>query len=156
MSAAVHLARILAANADYTTVSTTSVQQQGLSSSYMTPPAMTTHRPAQQQHQQRQQPLNKGSEPQQVWKDGVAYLAPALAFNMGLQHELWPLMPHVAVSPSDTDRQADAGAVQSNTHVQVDRQTQPQLPSASCSLLIRPLRQFNSARIVDVPQSGRS
>lgn len=157
ISAAVHLARILAADADSTTIGSPSLHQQDLSSSYMTPPAMTTHRPAHhQQRQHQQQPPNTHS--QLAWQDDIAYLAPALAFNMGLQHELWPLMPQVAASASHSDRQAGAGAgaVQSKTHVPVYRQKQPQLRSAGCNLLIRPLRQFNNARVIDVPQSGRS
>lgn len=81
----------------------------------------------------------------------MAYLAPALAFNLGLQHELWPLMPQVS---ADADRQSLTEAVQGTAHQNHQGQSSLQLQSTSIQVLIRPLRQFAMKRVVEVLQSG--
>lgn len=143
-----HLARILAIDAEQHTATLPHVHQQSLSSSYMTPPANVSLQPAQQQRQQ--QPQSSFVE-QHAWEHDVAYLAPALAFNLGLQHELWPLMPQV--SP-DADRQALTEAGQGTAYQNHRGQTFLQPPFTSIQVLIRPLRQFAMKRVVEVPQSG--
>lgn len=148
-----HLARILAIDAEQHTAILPHVHQQSLSSSYMTPPANVSQQPAQQQGQQqpKQQEPQSHFVAQCAWEHDVAYLAPALAFNLGLQHELWPLMPQV--SP-DADRRSLTQAVQGTAHQNHKGQSSLQQQSMSIQVLIRPLRQFAMKRVVDVPQSG--
>lgn len=149
-SGAAHLARILAADAQHNTASLSGPYQQDPSSSYMTPPANVSIQPA---HRQRQQEASSDFGAQQAWEDDVAYLAPALAFNLELQHELWPLMPQIPTA-SDADRQSLTGAVQGTANQHHDGQSHSQLHSTSIQLLIRPLRQSALKKVVEVPQSG--
>lgn len=152
-SGTAHLARILAIDAEQHRATLPHVHQQSLSSSYMTPPANVSQAPAQQQRQQqpKQQKPQNHFVAQHAWEHDVAYLAPALAFNLGLQHELWPLMPP---APSDADRQSLTEAVQGTIHQNHKGQSFPRLQSTSIQVLIRPLRQFAMKRVADVPQSG--
>ncbi|KAL3143311.1 hypothetical protein ABBQ38_002150 [Trebouxia sp. C0009 RCD-2024] len=105
-----------------------------------------------QAHQQQQQPSSNFAV-QPVWEDDVAYLAPALAFNLKLQHELWPLTPQIP-TPSSTDRQSLTGDVQSTSNHRLEGQTGLPPRSTSAQLLIRPLRELAIRRAVEVPQSG--
>ena len=148
-SGTAHLARILAIDAEQHTATVPHVHQHSLSSSYMTPPANVSLQPAQQPRQQ--QPKQQEAPSDFAWEHDVAYLAPALAFNLGLQHELWPLMPPAS---SDAGRQSLTEAVQGTVHQNHKGQSFLQPPSTSIQVLIRPLRQFAMKRVVDVPQSG--
>lgn len=143
-----HLARILAVDAQHSTATLPRPHQQDLGSSYMTPSA--SKQP--QAHQQQQQPSSNFAV-QPVWEDDVAYLAPALAFNLKLQHELWPLTPQIP-TPSSTDRQSLTGDVQSTSNHRLEGQTGLPPRSTSAQLLIRPLRELAIRRAVEVPQSG--
>ena len=80
----------------------------------------------------------------------MAYLAPALAFNLGLQHELWPLMPQISL---EADRQFLTEAAPGIAHLNHDGQ---QLHSTGIQLLIRPLRQCLMKKVAEVAQSGMS
>lgn len=152
-SGTVHLARILAIEAELNTATLPHAQQQNLSSSYMTPPANVSLQPAQKQQQQQQ---SQQQEPlsdfvaQGAWENDVAYLAPALAFNLRLQHELWPLMPQVSL---DADRQSLTEPVPATAHLNHDGK---QLRSTGIRLLVRPLRQCPMKKLAEVPQSGES
>ena len=151
-SGTVHLARILVIDAERNTPKLHHTHQQNLSSSYTTPPANASLLSAQQhrqQHPQQQEPLND-VHGQQAWEHDVAYLAPALAFNLGLQHELWPLMPQISLN---ADRQSLAEAVPGTPHVNHNGQ---QLHATGIQLLITPLKQCPMKKVVEVPQSGMS
>ena len=149
----VHLARILAIDVAHNTATLPHAHQQNLSSSYMTPPATVSLQPAQkqlrQQQSQQQEPLSDFIV-QQAWENDVAYLAPALAFNLRLQHELWPLMPQ---APLNADRESLTEAVPVTAHLNHDGQ---QLHSTGIQLLVRPLRNQTMKKFVEVPQSGGS
>ena len=151
-SETVHLARILAIGAQHNTAVLPHAHQHNLSSSYTTPPPNVSLQPArqqQQQHPQQQEPLRDFHE-QQAWEHDVAYLAPALTFNLGLQHELWPLMPQMSL---DADRQSSSEAVPGTARLNHHGQ---QLHSTGIQLLIRPMKQCPIKKVVEVPQSGMS
>lgn len=149
-SGTVHLARILAIDAKQNTATLPYAHQQNLSSSYTTPLANVSLQPSQQQRQQhsQQQKLLSDFHHQQAWEHDVAYLAPALAFNLGLQHELWPLMPQISLK---ADSQSLTEAAPGTAHPNYDGQ---QLHSTGIQLLIRPLRQCPMKKAVEVAQSG--
>ena len=80
-----HLARILAADASqYSASLLAAAPSQNSNSSNATAPASTA------QHAQQHSNGNKPRQ-SQPWQDDVAYLAPPLAFNLGLQYELTKL-----------------------------------------------------------------
>ena len=141
------MARILAVDAQHNIATLSGPHQQDHGSSYMTPPATRQSQP-----QQQQQPSSRFAA-QAAWEDDVAYLAPALAFNLRLQHELWPLMPQIP-TPSGTDRQSLTGGVQSTSGQRHEGQSQLPPRSTSIQLLIKPLRELAIRRAVEVPQSG--
>ena len=144
----VHLARILAVDAQHSTASSDASHRQDLGSSDMSPPAQASQQLA--QTKQRQQ---SADEPQQAWEDDVAYLAPTLAFNMGLQHELWPFIPQTATS--DMDQEHGTNRAQSMLQQQVSHQSSCN-PAASShvNVHIQRLKQHDVTRSVDVLQSG--
>lgn len=45
-------------------------------------------------HQQPPNMQTKATADAFQWQDDIAYLPPSLAFNLGLQYQLWPLMSH--------------------------------------------------------------
>ena len=151
-SESVHLARVIALDAQQYRISVAAPRHAERSSSlFMTPPVGISQYSAEDSIEAYAAP----SGHQQAWQDDVAYLAPGLAFNLNLQHQLWPLMPQLRPEPS----QADA---QSLTHAQhgrivsasTDGQLGLNLPSIDSSLKIKSLRQFTKVRCVDVPQAG--
>ena len=148
-SAPAHLARVMAVDAQhYSSTVPSDSSQQGCSLESMTAPSGLL------------QEAPKGScsasvswsdNKEHAWEDDVAYLAPALAFNMNLQHELWPFMPQMKPRPSaeippetDVDYSTVAGALTDGLAKQ----------RAGSKLFIRPLRQMSKLRLVPVPQSG--
>ena len=147
-SAVVRLARVLALDAEkYRTRTTSGIKEQQSGSSFMTPPAGV----AQKSAQVSSESASQISGHQQSWEDDAAYLAPALAFNLNLQHELWPLMPQLRTDAL-TDRQ-------SLTDVQVGKVTNSLAEgqaqrSSDHSLIIKPLRLVPDVQHVNVPQSG--
>ena len=147
-SAQTHLARILAVDAIQQKDEPTGPQSQlALNDVHKAPPANTA------QHAQQEDKL-KAYRQQQCWQDGVAYLAPALAFNLGLQYQLWPLMPQ-SNKPAPQDQQALTPAAGSDAvDVAQNGRPAPLHVSSSISLTVKPLRQDYQERCTEVTQSG--
>lgn len=84
-----------------------------------------------------------------AWEDDVAYMPPSLAFNLGLQYQLWPLMPHVQPSCA-----AQAGS-SSEASLNQTRQT---AGAGQDQVLILPLENGPSPLgiQVDLPQLGEA
>ena len=97
--------------------------------------------------------ISSSTADQLVCEDDVAYLSPALAFNLNLQHQLWPLMPQLkAVTQMYRQSMVDAQAssmIRNTTDANFP-------PSSDVSVVIRPLRQLSNMRTVDVLQSGNA
>lgn len=144
-SAPVHLARLIAIDAQqYNPHRPPDRPQQGSSSSFMTPPPSLAHLSAQHSSPTPSQPVAG----QQAWEDNVAYLPPAFAFNLSLQHELWPLMPKLRIPTHSETQLVTAGSMSSS---QFEAKAQP---SSDVNLSIRPLRQATNTRTIDMLQSG--
>jgi len=147
-SAPVHLARLIAIDAQqYNTHRPPDRPQQGSSSSFMTPPPSLAHLSAQHSSLTSSQPVAD----QQAWKDNVAYLPPALAFNLSLQHELWPLMPQLRIPTHSETQLVTATKPGSMSAFQLEAKAQP---SSDINLSVRPLRQATNTRTIEVLQSG--
>ena len=147
-SAPVHLARLIAVDAQqYNTHRPLDRPQQESSSSFMTPPPSLAHLSAQHSSPMPSQLVAD----QQAWEDDVAYLPPALAFNLGLQHELWPLMPQLRTPPHSETQLVTATKPGSMSGFQLEAKAQP---SSDINLSIRPLRQATNTRTIDMLQSG--
>ncbi len=147
-SAPVHLARLIAIDAQqYNTHRPPDRPQQGSSSSFMTPPPSLAHLSAQHSSLTPAQPVAD----QQAWEDHVAYLPPALAFNLSLQHELWPLMPQLRTPTHSETQLVTATKLGGMSHFQLEAKAQP---SSDVNLSIRPLRQATNTRTAEMLQSG--
>ena len=143
-SAPVHLARLIAIDAQqYNIHGPLERPQQGSSSSFMTPPPSLAHLSAQHSSPTSSQPVAD----QQAWEDDVAYLPPALAFNLSLQHELWPLMPQLRI-PTHSEMQLVTADSMSSSRFEAKAQ-----PSSDVNLAIRSLSATNT-RTIDMLQSG--
>ena len=147
-SAQTHLARILAVDAIQQKEESSGPQSQlVLSDAHKAPPASTA------QHVQQEDRLKASRQPQ-AWQDSVAYLAPALAFNLGLQYELWPLMPRGnKLAPQDQQALTPAAGNNAIDVCQKGRAA-PLHVSSSISLTVKPLRQDYQERCTEVTQSG--
>ncbi|KAL0039627.1 hypothetical protein WJX77_003781 [Trebouxia sp. C0004] len=146
-SAPVHLARLIAIDAQqYKTHRPLDRPQQGSSSSFMTPLPSLAHLSA-----QHSSPTPSQLADQQAWEDNVAYLPPALAFNLSLQHELWPLMPQLRVPTHSETQLVTATKPGGMSGFQLEAKTHP---SSHISLSIRHLRPATNTRTIDMLQSG--
>lgn len=147
-SAPMHLARLIAVDAQqYNTHRPLDRPQQGSSSSFMTPPPSLAHLSAQHSSPMPSQLVAD----QQAWEDDVAYLPPALAFNLSLQHELWPLMPQLRTPMYSETQLVTANKAGSMSGSQFEAKAQP---SSDVNLSVRPLRQATNTRTIEVLQSG--
>lgn len=149
-AAPVRLARMIAMDAQqYKTRRSTEHLQKRISSSFMTPPPSIANIPS----RHSDDTTTSSTADQLVCEDDVAYLSPALAFNLNLQHQLWPLMPQLkAVTQLDRQSVIDAQA-SSMIRNSIDANFPP---SSDVSVVIRPLRQLTNMRTVDVLQSGNA
>ena len=131
----------------YNTRRSTEHLQKRISSSFMTPPPSTANMPSQHSNDT----TTSIAADQLVCEDDVAYLSPALAFNLNLQHQLWPLMPQLkAVTQGDRQTMVDDHASSMSRHT-IDAKFPP---SSDVSVVVRPLRQLTNMRTVDLLQSG--
>ncbi|KAA6429814.1 MAG: peroxisome biogenesis 6-like [Trebouxia sp. A1-2] len=147
-SAPVHLARLIAIDAQqYNKYRPPNRPQQGSSSSFMTPPPSLAHLSAQHSSPVPSQPVAD----QQAWDDNVAYLPPAFAFNLNLQHELWPLMPQLRIPTHSETQLVTAIKPGSMSAIQLEAKAQP---SSDINLSVRPLRDATNTRTIEVLQSG--